>query len=98
MLFARQVPRAGQPKWFDLHIVNIGGIAARAASWRVRRHGSGPPHIETIVKDLPSTIQPGADLTVAAVDRDDAPPEKVDVIVHWVQPGGVVQESVTPIE
>ncbi|MCU1399070.1 MAG: hypothetical protein JWN62_2179 [Acidimicrobiales bacterium] len=94
MLFARQVPRAGRPKKYDLHIVNVGRVAARAASWRVRRHGTGgPPHIDTIVTDLPSTILPGADLLVASVDRDDAPQQDVDIVVRWVQSGGVVEES-----
>jgi hypothetical protein len=91
LLFARQVPR--NSRHYHLHIVNTGRIAARAASWRMVREGRGGPHVHPLVSDLPSTIPPGADIVVASVDRGDAAQDKVEIIVRWVQPGGVVDES-----
>lgn len=91
LLFARQVPRDSRK--YKLHIVNVGRIAARAASWRMVRNGGGCPVVHPILSDLPGTIPPGADIVVAAVDRGHEPQETVEIIVRWVQPGGVVDES-----
>lgn len=87
LLFAHQVPRDAEQ--YQLHITNVGAIAARAASWRQERRGEGSPHVYAIVSDLP-----GSNIVVASVDRGGDPRETVEIILRWVQPGGVVDESV----
>ncbi|MCU1388835.1 MAG: hypothetical protein JWL72_2173 [Ilumatobacteraceae bacterium] len=92
LLFARSVPTS-DPSVIDIHVVNLGNVSARAASWRVERTCSGPQRSGPTVHHLPNSLLPGCDLRVATMDRVRQDRGRVDIVVRWVQPGGVVDES-----
>ncbi|MCU1388668.1 MAG: hypothetical protein JWL72_2006 [Ilumatobacteraceae bacterium] len=91
LLVAHRTPRR-KPGRFAIHIVNVGVVSARAASWRVEGPSSSPTRLDNLVQDLPGEIAPGDDITVATVEPDEVR-DPMHVVLRWVQPSGMVDES-----